>query len=211
VIPVYRLLFALLTLAAIITQAVSVARIGIFDPVSYFSYFTIDSNLIASALLLVGVWRGRSAPSPTLDFLRGAGVVYMTVTGVVFTLLLKNVDVDTQLAWVNSVVHELMPLVILADWFIAPPVSRFSIRKGALWLAFPLLWIVYTLIRGAATGKYPYPFLNPANGGYGSVSLYSVAILVFMLLVCAVVVWLGSLRPGSEHPEQAAPAASVSS
>jgi hypothetical protein len=193
----YRLFFATLTLAAVITQAVSVSRIGIFDPYSYFSYFTIDSNVIASALLFAGVLRWSSAPSPTMDLLRGATVVYMTVTGVVFTLLLKNVDVDTQLAWVNSVVHELMPLVILSDWFIVPPVLRLTTRQGALWLAFPLVWIAFTLIRGAAVGRYPYPCLNPANGGYGSVAIYSVVILVFMLLVCAMVVWMGNLRsPG---------------
>jgi hypothetical protein len=204
VVPCYRVFFAALTLTAIITQAVSVSRVGIFDPYSYFSYFTIDSNLIASVLLLVGVWRWSSTPSPTMDLLRGAAVVYMIVTGVVFTLLLKSVDVDTQLAWVNTVVHELMPLVILADWFIVPPASGLTTRKGALWLAFPIVWIVFTLIRGAAVGKYPYPFLNPANGGYGSVAIYSLAILALMLLVCALVVWLGNLRSPARVAAQAA-------
>jgi hypothetical protein len=193
-----------LTLAAIITQAVSLSRVGIFDPYSYFTYFTIDSNLIATALLLVGVWRWGPPPSPTMDLLRGAAVVYMTVTGVVFTLLLKHVDVDTQLAWVNSVVHELMPLVVLADWFIVPPGLRLTVRKGTLWLGFPLIWIVFTLIRGAVVGKYPYPFLNPANGGYGNVAIYSVAILAFMLLVCALVVWLGNLRSPATEAAQVA-------
>jgi hypothetical protein len=194
VIPAYRLLFAVVTIAAIIGQAVASISLGIFRPANYFSYFTIDSNLIAMALLVVGVARWRSTNSPGMDVLRGAGVVYMSVTGVVFTLLLSGVDVDTQLKWVNTVVHELMPLVILADWLIAPPVSRLTIRQGALWLLFPLVWIIYTLIRGAASNWYPYPFLNPANGGYLSVTLYCVGILVFMLVVCAAVVWLGNLR-----------------
>jgi len=61
-----------------------------------------------------------------------------------------------------------------------------------------------TRIREAASGNYPYPFVNPANGGYGSVALYSVAILAFMLLVCAVVVWLGNLRSPTEVPRLAA-------
>jgi hypothetical protein len=196
VIPAYRLVFAVVTIAAIISQAVASINLGIFRPVNYFSYFTIDSNLIAVALLLIGVTRWRSTNSPGLDVLRGAGVVYMSVTGVVFTLLLSGVDVDTQLKWVNTVVHELMPLVMVADWLIAPPASRLTLRQGALWLLFPLVWIVYTLIRGAAINWYPYPFLNPANGGYASVTVYCVGILVFMLVVCAAVVWLGNLR----HP-----------
>jgi hypothetical protein len=194
VIPAYRLVFAAVTIAAIISQAVASINLGIFRPANYFSYFTIDSNLIATALLLLGVARWRSNHSPAMDVFRGAGVVYMSVTGVVFTLLLSGVDVDTQLKWVNTVVHELMPLVVVADWLIAPPASRLTIRQGALWLLFPLVWIIYTLIRGAATNWYPYPFLNPANGGYVSVTLYCVGILVFMVVVCVAVVWLGNLR-----------------
>jgi hypothetical protein len=201
VIPAYRLVFALVTIAAIMSQAVASINLGIFRPGNYFSYFTIDSNLIATALLLVGVARWRTTNPSALDVLRGAGVVYMSVTGVVFTLLLSGVDVDTQLKWVNTVVHELMPLVMLADWLIAPPASRLNLRQGSLWLLFPLVWIIYTLIRGAASNWYPYPFLNPANGGYGSVTLYCVGILVFMLVVCGAVVWLGNLRrpaPGAQ-------------
>jgi hypothetical protein len=198
VVPAYRLIFALVTIVAIISQAVDSINRGIFRPANFFSYFTIDSNLIAVALLMVGVARWRATNTPALDLLRGAGVVYMSVTGVVFTLLLSGVDVDTQLKWVNTVVHELMPLVILADWLIAPPASRLTFRQGVLWLLFPLVWIIYTLIRGAASNWYPYPFLNPANGGYGSVTLYCVGILVLMLVVCTAVVWLGNLRRPAE-------------
>lgn len=202
-IPAYRLIFALVTIAAVISQAVSSINLGIFRPANYFSYFTIDSNLMATALLLVGVARWRSRNPPAFDILRGAGVVYMSVTGIVFTLLLSGVDVDTQLKWVNTVVHELMPLVILADWLVAPPAMRLTFRQGALWLVFPLIWIIYTLIRGAASNWYPYPFLNPANGGYVSVTLYCAGILVLMLVVCTVIVWLGNLRrPAGEAQMQ---------
>lgn len=56
-------------------------------------------------------------------------------------------------------------------------------RHGLLWLSFPLLWIVYTIIRGAIVNLYPYPFLNPANGGYASVAVYCVVILIALLVV----------------------------
>ncbi len=202
-VPIYRLGFAILTLAAIGTQLVSLAGNGTLNPVNYFSYFTIDSNLIAAAVLLIGAatWRGRR--SPRRDLIRGGAVVYMSVTGVVFTLLLRNTDVDTAIPWVNSVVHEVIPMVMLADWLLDPPQMRLSFRQGSFWLGFPLVWIIYTLIRGALTGRYPYPFLDPANGGYGSVAAYSLAILVFMLVVCAVVVWLGNARSPSAYSSPA--------
>lgn len=202
VIPIYRLGFGLLTVAAIVTQLVTLSQAGTLDPVHYLTYFTIDSNLIATTLLLVGAARWRSERSPTMDLLRGGAVVYMSVTGVVFAVLLSGTNVDTAIPWVNSVVHEVMPIVLVADWLLDPPQMRLSLRQGALWLSYPLVWIVYELIRGAITGKYHYPFLNPANGGYGAVFLYSVAILVMMLIFCAVVVWLGNVRRPAEAARQ---------
>ena len=191
-----RLAFAALTAAAIVTQLLDLAGKGVLNPVNYFSYFTIDSNLIATAVLLYGAARWRGGHPPGFDLVRGAAVVYMSVTGIVFTLLLSNTDVDTAIPWVNDVVHSLMPIVIVADWLLDPPAERLTMRQGVLWLSFPSVWIVYTLIRGAAGGWYPYPFLDPANGGYGSVAVYSVAILVVMLIVCWATVVLGNAAGG---------------
>jgi hypothetical protein len=188
----FRVLFAGLTVVAIVVQLASLAAKGTLNPVNYFSYFTIDSNLIAIGVLVAAALNRDRASTPRLDLVRGGAVVYMSITGIVFTLLLSNTDVDTAIPWVNSVVHELMPLVMLADWLITPPAARLRMRQGLLWLSFPLVWIVYTIIRGAIVNLYPYPFLNPANGGYASVAVYCVAILLAMLVVSALVVVLAN-------------------
>jgi hypothetical protein len=198
----YRVVFAVLALAAIAVQAASLAGQGAFDPGNYFSFFTIQSNLIAVALLIAGVVTWRAGRSATLDFLRGAGVVYMTVTGIVYFLLLRNTDVDTAIPWVNSVVHEVMPLVIVADWLIDPPRARIAVWRALLWLSYPLVWIVYTLIRGAITNWYPYPFVNPANGGYASVAVTSAVIAVFAAALCAAVAAVGNALGGRRAPDE---------
>ena len=36
------------------------------------------------------------------------------------------------------------------------------------------LLMMNTVVRGALTGWYPYPFIDPANGGYASVAAYVV-------------------------------------
>jgi hypothetical protein len=48
------------------------------------------------------------------------------------------------------------------------------------------------MVRGAIAGWYPYPFLDPSDGGYGTVALYVVAILVFGLVVVAVLRFAGN-------------------
>jgi hypothetical protein len=192
-IAAYRAGFAILTTVAIAAQLVDIAGRGSLDLLNYFSYFTIDSNLIAVLVFLACAIHWRWQPTPMLDFLRGASVVYMAVVGIVFSLLLSNTDVDTALPWVNFVVHELMPIAVVVDWLIDPPARRLTLRDGLTWLAFPAVWLVYTLIKGPIVGKYPYPFLDPANGGYGTVAVYCVAILVGMTGFIAIVVWVGNL------------------
>jgi hypothetical protein len=186
-IRLYRVAFAALTLVAIAVQLLDLASRGVLDLVSYFSYFTIQSNLIAAVLMLIAAWRWRSPRPPALDIARGGAVVYMSVTGIVFTLLLSGTDVDTAIPWVNTVVHELFPIVVVVDWLLDPPAGRVTVRQALIWLAYPLAWLVYTLIRGALVGRYPYPFLDPANGGYATVVAYCVGIFVLMGLVCGAV------------------------
>lgn len=195
-IAAYRAAFGLLTIAAIGTQLADLSARGTLDLVNYFSYFTIQSNLIATAVLLIGAARWRAARSSRFDLVRGGAVVYMSITGIVFTLLLSGTDVDTAIPWVNTVVHELMPIVMVVDWLLDPPTSRLTFRQGLLWLSYPLIWLAYILIRGALVGKYPYPFLNPDNGGYASVAVYIVLILVLMTLVCGATVWLANAVRG---------------
>ncbi len=194
-----RVFFAGLTVVAIVVQLASLAAKGTLNPVNYFGYFTIDSNLIATGVLIAGALNRKRTSTPRLDVVRGGAVVYMSITGIVFTLLLSNTDVDTAIPWVNSVVHELMPLVMLADWLTTPPAARLRLRQGLSWLSFPLVWIVYTIIRGAIVNQYPYPFLNPANGGYASVAVYCVAILVAMVVVSSLVVVLANAAGGGRR------------
>lgn len=195
----FRVGFAAVTVVAIAAQAQDLAARGVLNPVNFFSYFTIESNLIAVAVFAVGAARWRQEPTRRWDLIRGGAVVYMTVTFVVFALLLSNTNVDTALPWVNTIVHTVMPLAVIADWLLDSPSSRITFRDSLVWLVYPLAWTAYTLIRGPIAGWYPYPFLDPANGGYGTVGLYVVAILVFGLALCWLVSTVGRIR-GDRHP-----------
>ncbi len=50
-IATYRLAFAVLTIGAITVQLLDLSAKGTLNLASYFSYFTIESNLIATAVL----------------------------------------------------------------------------------------------------------------------------------------------------------------
>ena len=52
-------------------------------------------------------------------------------------------------------------------------------------MIYPLAWTVLTLIRGALDGWYPYPFLDPANGGYGALVTTTVGIVVGFFVIAS--------------------------
>lgn len=203
VIAIGRIGFGLLTFAAIGAQLVSLRDAGTLDLVNYFSYFTILSNVIGATLLLVGAARWRTGHDPRLDLVRGGAVVYLTVTFIVFAILLADTDVDLALPWVNSVLHEIIPIVVVVDWLVDPPIERIGFRRSLAWLAFPIAWLGYILIRGALVGKYPYPFLDPANGGYGTVAVYVVAIAILVVVLAAIVGWVGDALGARRAPSLA--------
>ena len=180
-----RLFFGLLALSAIATQLVIHIQNG-FYVVNFFSYFTNLSNIFAAVMLLIGAVAliNHRKPTVTDDLVRGASVVAMALVGVVFSLLLRNEDLGTLLPWVNFVLHYVMPIVVVVDWFYQPPKSQIRLQQIGYWLIYPAIYLVYSLIRGGQVGFYAYPFFNPAkSGGYGGVALYCVAILVGFVLM----------------------------
>src|SRR3984893_370373 len=148
--------------------------------VNFFSYFTNLSNLLAAGILLLTAKpRGASA---WIDRGRAISAMNMAVVGIVFTLLLRNEDLGALQPWVNFVLHDLMPCVVVLDWLLNPPSIRLGVRNLMQFLAFPAAYLAYCLLRGAQTGWYPYPFLNPARvNGYGGVLLYAAGITVIFL------------------------------
>jgi len=192
---VLRLGFAGSGVAAIAYQAGTLKAAGLLRPGNFFSFFTIQSNVLAVCVLCATAVVRRAERSPVFDVVRGAITLYMAITGVVFAVLLSGLQesLDTHIGWVNFVVHSLLPVVLVVDWLVDPPRSRPSLRVGAFWLVYPLAWFVYTLVRGSRADWYPYPFVDVSEHGYGRVFLNGVGLLVFFAVAGSVLVLVGNL------------------
>lgn len=195
----YRIGFALLGLAAIVAQLIRLHDRGTLNVANFFSFFTIQSNLLAIAILLYGGLRLLAFREwPRRDFLRGAIVLYLSLTGIVYGLLLAGYQeaLQTTIPWVDTVLHRIIPLVMVVDWVIDPPKRSFTFREASRWLIYPVIYLVYTLIRGPIVDWYPYPFLNPdENGGYAGVIATCLAITAGVLVAVKLLVWLSGRRP----------------
>jgi hypothetical protein len=193
----YRLGFAALTFAAVAWQWIDGRDNPGFSIANFFSFFTIQSNLLAATvlLLLAIIWQDEHLPGITM--LRGAAVAYMTTTGVVYAVLLSSIteELGTVIPWVNTVVHQLMPVVMVLDWIIVQPRYRLEFRRCLIWMVYPFAFLVYSLIRGPIVDWYPYPFLNPGkSGGYPGVTAYAIGIAIGFAGFVWLIVTLGN-RP----------------
>lgn len=177
----YKVFFSLLGFSAVVTEIATIVERGRFNPVNFFSYFTIENNILISAVLLLSaLMLAASKKSHLLDALRGLSTAFMLVVGIGFAALLSNVEglVLTAVPWDNIVLHYIIPVAALIDYLLDRPRYTLAFKQSLVWLLFPIAYLAYSLTRGALTGWYPYPFLDPATGGYGSVALVSSGLLV---------------------------------
>ncbi|SIO11103.1 Pr6Pr family membrane protein [Agromyces cerinus] len=185
--------------------------------VNFLSFFTILSNALSAIVLLIGAWYAfRSSSDPDwYNLTRASVVTYMATTFVVYNLLLRDISLDqaTTLPWSNEILHVWAPLYVVLDWVLAP--GRRPIAWKRIWTIaiLPIVWVVYTMIRGAIIGWYPYPFLDPnvAPGvGYDGVTVYVIAIAAFILLVGAGILgisrWAWPYRAAVAEPSAVADA-----
>jgi len=188
----WNLALALIVLAAFVLQIglllsggqdVNAAQASTVVPLStrlvrFFSYFTVESNLLVLLSAATLAWNpqrdGRLWRVLRLDALLG-----IAVTGVVFTTVLSGLVEHSGVGtWVNAGFHYVSPLMALLGWLLFGPRPRIDTRTLLLAFVWPVAWLGYTLIRGAITAWYPYPFLNAHELGYARVAMNIAVILV---------------------------------
>ena len=178
-----RLITAALALAGILLTAAGPAKL-----LGLLPYFTIQSSLLYGGYV---AWISRRAGTETDPVRKGAVTLYVAITGLVYHLVLDNPHsgfaapaVDRVLidAIGNQLLHTVVPLLAVLDWLVFDARGRFRWRYAGYWLAYPLAYLAFALVRGAIVDEYPYPFLDVDELGYRGVTITA--------LVFAVAFWL---------------------
>ncbi|MFB2598386.1 Pr6Pr family membrane protein [Herbiconiux sp. P17] len=175
---VVRLGVAVLGAIALIFDFDYVLGFSTFSTVNYFSYFTFQSNLVnvvalgaSGILLLMGHRVGRILVS-----VRAMVTTYVIVSGIVFGLIVSQAGSHhyrIDVPWTSQILHFWIPSILLLDWIIGVGRVRIRWRTALIVLAFPVVWGVFTLIRGSIVRWYPYFFLDPDQvSGPGEFALY---------------------------------------
>ncbi|MBI1349973.1 MAG: hypothetical protein GC156_02515 [Actinomycetales bacterium] len=157
------------------------------------TYFTILSNITVAVVLTVlvmrpGLFTRRDGVGTLWRTLRLDSVLMITITGVVYNLLLAEGGLSGWGLISNTLLHWITPLVTPIVWIIAGPRGLIQGRIIPLSLVLPLIWATYALIRGQVIGAYPYPFLDVATKGLAYVLVF-IAVIMVVAMILALILW----------------------
>lgn len=149
----------------------------------FFSSFTVQSNILAAvtgALLVVRPNRdGRG-----WRIVRLAAVLGMTTTFIVYVVALAPIlDLHGVALVTDTMFHYIGPVLTLGGWLLFGRRGQVSRSVIAAVICWPLSYFVYTQLLGAASGWYPYPFLDAGEHGTGGVLLNAGIVTVLVLLL----------------------------
>jgi hypothetical protein len=149
----------------------------------YCSYLTIWSNALvawSTATLAFGtdrdtrVWRALRLDAVVICF--GGGVVH-------FFFLRPLLDLHGADLVADKLLHVVVPLLAVVGWLALGPRHRATRDDLGPFLVLPLVWLGYTLVRGAFVDWYPYPFIDVGEHGYGVVLLNTVGVAAFLVIL----------------------------
>ena len=187
----FHLLTFLVAMTALVLQLVLVVQGGrVLDEssrpdevtrvVRFASYLTIWSNALvawSTGTLALGLdrdtrwWRALRLDAVVICF--GGGVVH-------FFLLRPLLDLHGADLVADKLLHTVVPLLAVIGWLVFGPRGRATRDDLLPFLVVPVVWVLYTLVRGAFVGWYPYPFIDVDEHGYGVVLLNVLGVAAFM-------------------------------
>ncbi|OIR14362.1 hypothetical protein GALL_48350 [mine drainage metagenome] len=162
--------------------------------IRFFSFFTILTNSLVAiyfTLIIFKIKNGWFAIADKPGTLT-ALTVYITIVGLVYQILLRHVWQPEGLQMiVDELLHSLIPVAVIIYWYMYENKSLVSYKQITNWLIYPLMYLIYILIRGNFSGFYPYPFINVINLGITKVLINSVLLIALFTGLSALFIRIG--------------------
>lgn len=159
----------------------------------FVSYFTVQAN-VAVFLAVLPLVRDPQHDGGSWRVLRLSSLIGIVITGLVHWFLLRPLlDLSGWSYATDKLLHVVVPVLALVGWLAFGPRPRITGRVVGLALIWPVAWLVYTLILGALTNWYPYPFVDVGQVGAGHVAISCTAIALAFFALSGLA-WLADRR-----------------
>ena len=200
-----RTLHAIVLVAAVVGLSLELVRALTSDDlgtrlVRLFSYFTIQSNVLAAIAAGMLLWRP-DRRGRVFAVLRLDALLCIAVTGIVYHAVLAGLqELTPSGALANLMLHTVVPVGTVVAWLVVGPRPRLSPAVVGWSLVYPLGWIAYTFVRGAIVDWYPYPFLDVSEIGLQSALVRTGVVAVIFLVLAFAVLGLEKILPPAPRP-----------
>ncbi|MGY2188098.1 hypothetical protein D3C87_1082900 [compost metagenome] len=164
---------------------------------SYFSYFTVLTNMLVAVVLTCAATRRESAARRWFlqPWVSSGVAVSIVLVSVAYNLLLRHLFRPEGLQFVaDELLHDVMPLLFLGYWWFCVPKGTLRLKHVPLWLIYPCVYFAYAMLRGHLLSAYPYWFLNVNLLGYSQVFINAAGVLVGFVVIGLVVIGLDRWR-----------------
>ncbi|WP_293308398.1 Pr6Pr family membrane protein [Pedobacter sp. UBA5917] len=177
--------------------AVSLKQAGYNFPTTieeFLSYFTVTTNIIV-ALCFTALWLFRNGALGNF-FARPATLtaitVYIVVVGLIYNTMLRGLIVLN--GWpraADELLHVVSPIIFLVFWIFFVDKTGLKYKSAVIWLIYPLIYVIFTVIRGYFINRYPYPFINVVKLGYPTAITNAVIIIFIFWLLSLFFIFIG--------------------
>ena len=146
--------------------------------IDLFGYFTIWSNALV-AITITALFINPNRDDKRFRLLRNTSLLMILMTGILYHLLIApTAHPESWNIYTNAFQHYITPLITVLVWLFVGPRSWFNFRMTISVFAIPTSYLLYTFIRGAIIGRYPYSFFDVIEYGYISVGTTLIMIYV---------------------------------
>ena len=157
-----------------------------FAVLQYTGYYTIITNtfcaLVAGACIAPARF-GRFAATLRSPITITAAAVSIFMVGMLYVTLLTQVHHPKGLEHLtNLLLHYLIPPLFSYFWWQVVPQGSLDWRDAWRCMALPAAYLIYLAMRGAATGLYPYYFVDVSQLGYARAAINALVIAAVFLL-----------------------------
>jgi hypothetical protein len=161
-------------------------------------YFTIESNIFVFLLFLIKSFSKENNPISNNYWINGAVTLYISITGIVFFVLLRNIKYmeGIQFEIGNILLHYGAPISCILYWILFPISQKVKYRNVWLWIIYPLFYVLMILFRGVLIKIYPYPFTDVNTYGYAQVFLNTLVLMIFFVILGLFLMFISKLRNG---------------
>lgn len=152
--------------------------------IRYFSYFTLDTNLLVALTCtsLIMFPTSRFGKFFSKQTTQAAVAVYITIVAVVYNTILRSIwDPQGLQAVVDNLLHTIIPVLYVLYWLFFAEKDRLVWKNAFPWMLYPLIYGVLVIFRGSFSGFYPYPFIDMDKLGSNK-TLINIAVFIVVFL-----------------------------